>query len=479
MIIDKKDHDRFLGIPGTVEVEGLPTLVNSGNDLTLGTTGGTIIHVMSYDDTWFRDPSKDEGGWSLELVNTQYPCGLASSWQASTSLTGGTPGYENSHTGRSLVPGEFMINNILPLDSVTLSISVNRNLLITPAADQILINGKSGVSNIQITGPNRSVLLATLSQPLDRGSEHSLLIKNLHDCTGQMLINPDHRIWIPEAPEVGDLVINELLFDPFPGGQDFVEIYNRSGKAIMLQNLNLGNTDHSGSVHLSKPFLIEPAAYIVLTPDPLDLQTKYQVQHPQWIIGTELPAFPNDAGNVTLFTSVNGFPVVIDMFDYNSNMHSPLLKEKEGFSLERLSAIGSSQDINNWHSAAESSGGATPTGQNSQHYEERVINQAWQVDPKTFSPDGDGFDDYLLLNYEGEDPGTFIHVKIFDAAGRLIRYLANNQSISTGGFLQWDGTTDAGQRAPIGIYTIYIQTFRADGRVEIEKESCVLAARLN
>ena len=137
-------------------------------------------------------------------------------------------------------------------------------------------------------------------------------------------------------------------------------------------------------------------------------------------------------------------PEIIDAFDYTDDMHHSLLREREGVSLERLDPDSPTQAAANWHSAAQSVDFATPTSINSQYFDRSVLSgENWQVSPKVFSPDGDGFDDYMLLNFKNINPGTFAHIKIFDAGGRLVRYLANNQFLATEGSIQWDGTTDS------------------------------------
>ncbi|MCB0666607.1 MAG: lamin tail domain-containing protein [Saprospiraceae bacterium] len=478
VIHDLDDAEKFININGSIGVRSLPALVNSGNRLALNTGDGQVVHAISYSDQWYRDESKDDGGWSLELINNAYPCGLAESYHASLSISGGTPGYENSFE-EPVVPGEFRVLNLLAVDSLTLRISFNRSILDPPDPEMFRISQGINVLAALVSGSNRSDIMLQLNQAIRKGLDYTIQIEHLVDCQGKSLSNPEGQILIPEKISPGDLIINEVLFDPNPGNEDFVEIYNRSASALLLSDLKIGNMASSSLVSIDKPFIIKPGAYIVLTPDPLEVQSTYQVKNPEWLIESALPAFPNDAGNITIFTTENASPTIIDAFDYSAGMHHRLLKEKEGVSLERISFEGATQDFNNWHSASESSGFGTPTYENSQYYPGNPGNSHWQVEPKTFSPDGDGFDDYMLLTYSGLAPGTFIDLRIFNAAGRLVRYLANNQSIGTEGFIQWDGSTDDGNKAPVGIYTLHIQLFQSGGQTEIIKESCVVAARLN
>jgi hypothetical protein len=79
-------------------IDGLSStaLTNSGTTLTLYDPQNTIIHSVSYSDEWYQSSAKEEGGWSLEMIDPANPCNESNNWIASTDLRGGTPGITNS-----------------------------------------------------------------------------------------------------------------------------------------------------------------------------------------------------------------------------------------------------------------------------------------------------------------------------------------------------------------------------------------------
>ncbi|MBK8502964.1 MAG: lamin tail domain-containing protein [Saprospiraceae bacterium] len=480
VIHDADETDRFKDIPGSVAIDKLPALINSGSTLTLKGPGGKLIDVVSYDDNWYTSSQKSEGGWALESINPDNPCALAENWTASTSLSGGTPGRPNSVLDFDHLGSEPMVVNLVPIDSLSLSLSLNKSYLTEIQPNLFEFEPSGNITQVSLSGPNGNEFILALDNPLQKGVQYQLSLSALKDCSGRPIKTDPLLISIPEKISPGDLVINEILFDPHPGGEDFVELYNRSAKALLLSDINIGNSSNSQVVRINRPYLILPGAYVTLSPNPINLQKTYRVFRPDWLIQTDLPSFSNDAGNVTIYTNRGTVPEIIDAFDYSEDMHHSLLREREGVSLERLDPENPTRSAANWHSAAQSADFATPTSINSQYFDRAVLSgENWQVSPKIFSPDGDGFNDYTLLNYKNINPGTFAHIKIFDAGGRMVRYLANNQFLATEGSIQWDGTTDAGTKTSIGIYTIYIQIFDLNGKVTDLKETCVVAARLN
>ncbi len=478
VVHDENDSEKFASIANAVAVK-LPALVNSGSHLKLLSSSGMIIHSISYNDNWYRETTKANGGWSLEMINPGDPCALAENWRASQSLSGGTPGMPNSVLNEGAPNIVLQALTISPIDNFTLLLSLNKSLPEIPAPSNFMINPSVSISWITLEVGSQTDLIIKLESPLQKGTSYELILDSLLDCSATNFSRQSLTILIPEKIEPGDLLINEILFDPYPGGDDFLEIYNASSKALQLSDLHITNTMTSQSVVIQRPFLIMPGTYVVICENARDLQSRYTVTRPEWVIENRLPSLNIDRGNITLFTAESGSAQIIDVFDYREDMHHRLLKETKGVSLERISPYTSGQNSSNWHSAARASGYATPTSVNSQYSSQNIGSLHWDVSPKILSPDGDGFDDYTLISYKQLDPGSYAHIKIYDPAGRMVRYLSNNESLATEGFIQWDGTTDLGTKAPIGIYSIFIQVFNLSGKVNEIKETCVVAARLN
>ncbi len=169
----------------------------------------------------------------------------------------------------------------------------------------------------------------------------------------------------------------------------------------------------------------------------------------------------------------------IDSYNYNEDQHYAFIDDVDGVSLERIDPDGSSNAASNWHSAASVVGFATPTYQNSQYFQfERDAATVISLPLTTFSPDGDGFDDFLLVDYETEGAGWSSNVKIFDSKGRLIKDLVQSELLESTGTLKWDGETNDGIKAPMGIYILWVELFNTEGDTQHFKETFVLAGQL-
>lgn len=220
---------------------------------------------------------------------------------------------------------------------------------------------------------------------------------------------------------------------------------------------------------------------MAISADTADISSRYRVEVPQWLIQNPLPPFDDDAGNATLYRLENGEPLIIDAFDYSAGMHQPLLDVLDGVSLERIHPDAPSNMSSSWFSSAQAAGFATPTYRNSQYVglAQPKAGTTFSLASTTFSPDGDGFEDFLLIQYQTDQPGYSAKVHIYDGEGRLVHRLLNNALLGTNGLFRWDGFTADGRKAAVGIYIAWLQLFHpVTGKTIEEKRVFVLAGRL-
>jgi hypothetical protein len=470
------------------------SLTNAGQQIILKNEKGEIIHQVYYQQTWYQDKNKEDGGWSLEQIDAKNPCGCEHNWKASTDSKGGTPGVKNAISASnpdktkpqairvSVVNSkELLIYFSEPMDSIS---------ILDVSKYEVLNFGNP----IQVLGsfPNyRSINLIFANSFMPQKIYELKLHQGPKDCVGNDLDNSNLLLFgLPEMPDSNDVVINEILFNPQSQGVDYVEIYNRSDKIIDLKNLRLANWDSEiqnlSNVKELAPdgYLIFPKEYYVFSTNSAIIKKQYFVKKPENMI--EIPSMismANTAGNVLLITG--GFQL-IDRLDYTEDMQYALIQDPKGISLERLNYNRSSSDRGNWHSAATSGDNysqssdyaGTPTYQNSQFITGMEFQGEVWLDQEIFSPDNDGYQDVLNIQYKFPDAGYVGNTMIYDSHGKLIKNLINNELLETEGIITWDGLDNQNHKANIGMYIIYFEVFNLKGDVQHYKLSTVLGGRL-
>lgn len=84
----------FPGIPFTGMV--IPALNNDMDSLVLSDSQGNPVDVVSYNDSWYRDPVKKAGGYSLEMIQPKLLCTIKGNWIGANAPSGGSPGTQNT-----------------------------------------------------------------------------------------------------------------------------------------------------------------------------------------------------------------------------------------------------------------------------------------------------------------------------------------------------------------------------------------------
>ncbi len=464
-----------------LSVSGFPSLNNEGELLYLLDGAGTLIHVLSFQSSWYGNELKREGGWTLEMKDAGQPCKGADNWEASTHPSGGTPGLANSVEALNPDNTALRLLRAYPTDSLHLVLVLTEPALREAVTDTRLYSISEGIGHpvsATVSSLASDRLTLTLAQPLRRGMQYTITAGRLPDCAGNQLeISGIVPAGIPETALTADVVIHEVLFNPPFDGADYVELYNPGNKIIDLSTLHIANRNTLGAISnitacSTEPRLLMPGDYCVLSENSHWISRQYApVQEDALTELTSLPAFPDDKGSVIL---LNEQGQVVDELNYSENWHFALIDNPEGVSLERISSGAPTQDAGNWHSAAGPLFG-TPGRKNSQAAPDGTAAAEWQLTPRMISPDNDGLDDYVLIEYRFPQPGYVANIIVFDAAGRRVRQLQRNALCGREGSFRWDGLGDLNRRLPAGIYIIWAEVFNLDGRVQRFKNAVAIA----
>ena len=470
-------------LPNCIGVSGFPSLGNDGDALTLADDFGRVIHYVEFTSNAYKDNVKKNGGWSLELVDAQNPCGGDYNLMASIHPHGGTPGYVNSSR-------KINRDKVAPLLIKTYPISNNRlQLIFSEQMDSTsLLNIKYYASNslaspsqIRLFGPDYRKVELMYTDSFISNYVYRILVDSFVDCARNRIVNNIGDFGLPVLPDSGDIAINEILFDPKVGGTDYVEIINRTDKFLDLKNVWIANADDQNQIKEyyaidSTGWLLFPNTYAVITDDANALKMQYFTPNTKQLIQTKMPTYSNDEGRCVL---LNKDGKRFDQFDYTDRMHYPLLDNKDGVSLERIDFNRPTDDASNWTSASSTSGYGTPTYQNSQYAKAFNTNNIISIHPAVFSPDGDGYNDHLTFSYSLPSSAYTANLYIFNAAGVLVKQLLLNEILGTSGVFGWDGITDKGEKAAMGIYLYYFEAFNLKGDVIKAKSTLVVGAKLD
>lgn len=470
----------FPGIPNKLGLASLPALNNDGDPLSLRDASSVTIDGASYALSWYQDAIKDDGGWTLEQIDPTTPCSGSANWRASMAPGGGTPGVQNSI--HAIVPDNTSptLVSVLVPGANSLVVTFNETMDASSiAGGSYVITPAINVGDAIATGTNSATL--TLLDPLVMGTVYTLVVEDVSDCPGNVIggLNTA-QFALPEPLAVGDIVINEVLYDPIGGGSDFVELYNRSNKVLSLAGLQLANVS-AGTVGTGLPItnaamLLLPGEYALICEDAASILATYPNSRMNRAVVCDMPTYNNGEGSVVFLGPAGE---LLDRFDYSDELHFELVNSPEGFSLERVDPDRPTGDNSNWQTAADVAGRATPGYRNSQFAQTQGHDGEFTVEPAIFSPDNDGYQDVLTMAYRFGEPGYVGNLVVYDIAGREARRLMESLILGTEGALSWNGTLDSGSLARMGPYVLVFEVFDLAGDVQRFKKTVTLAHRLD
>lgn len=474
---------QFAMFGSVIGVSPFPSLNNDGEILMLYSPAGKIIHAIEYSSHWYQNDVKGEGGWSLEMIDTKNPCGGMNNWKASVAMKGGTPGSINSIN--ALNPDELppALLSTYTIDSSTIAAVFDESLdslSAAPASNYTMDKNTGQPISVTPSPPLFKEVILKFSTSIAANTICRLTVSNISDCAGNIIgAFNTAAAGLPRAATSFDLIINEILFNPSPGGFDYIEIYNRSNEIMNLQDIYLCNVTPAGNltniIPLSVlPKLFFPGEYLAFTENIEWLHRNYIIKGQRNISQlASLPSMPDDEGHIAIIDRQGN---IIDNLHYDKQWHFALIDNDDGISLERINYNDSTQSKNNWTSAASVSRFGSPGYQNSQFRADLTAQGQVSVFPKVCSPDNSGIDDFIAIKCQLKDPGFVINITIFDHMGRPVRHLARNTTAGMTAIFNWDGLDDIQKKLPVGHYIILTEIVNLQGKTKKFKNVVTLAA---
>ncbi len=482
IVCQAQDTLLFKDLGKTAGLKSFPALTDGGRLLIIKDSSGNMIHGVDYSSKWYGDILKAEGGWSLEIIDEEFPFSTVDNWRASVAREGGTPGKGNSVSADNDDNFFSGIANVFPGDSLNVKLNFSETVIDMNDKKESLMVDNKGIVDIQPTDPLLREYSIRLEEPLQNRRIYSLTAgKNITDFAGNGMQTSSFDFGIPETVKEGEVLFNELLFNPLPGDPDYVEFYNCSDKIIdasrlLLVSVSEETGDTSGIYYLSTDNrCLLPGNYFLVTTDRDLVSAKYHSSASERIFEIpNLPSMPDDRGHLILF---NRELDLIDEVSYDEYMHYSLLSGVEGISLERIRPTGLSTDKSLWHSASEASGWGTPGFMNSVFSEDPVTSDQVVFSSTRITPDNDGNEDFLIIDLKLSGNGNVVSVTVFDESGGFVKKLTDNMLAGNEASIIWNGTADDEKLVNSGIYILLISVFDDTGKTHKWKKVCTVIKR--
>ena len=336
------------------------------------------------------------------------------------------------------------------------------------------------IRSLVVNQPYATAVSLILDDSLAANEKALLHISNLKCVDNLLLDSLSLRVSLPQQVMAGDVVINEILFNPKDDGVDYIEILNISDKVLDLSSLLV--TKRKGDYFdvpvsiTTRQALCFPGDYWVLTSDQAVVCAQFSCAPLAHFSEVAIPSMNDDEGSVVLVLRDG---TVVDEFSYSAKMHHPFVINSEGVSLERVNPFRPTQAPDNWQSASFESGYGTPGSQNSQYSvpTSTTTDSEFWLEYDTFTPDNDGMHDLLHLNYQLPQDGFTVYADVFNANGVHQRQLLNGELVGMDGVITWNGLSDKGTLCDVGIYVLFVEAIHPGGSRIQKKIICVLSAR--
>ncbi|MCR5453939.1 MAG: lamin tail domain-containing protein [Bacteroidales bacterium] len=345
-----------------------------------------------------------------------------------------------------------------------------------------LDNGAMPSLNEAINDDESNSVLLTFADDFEPDAKLRLSIDGVENSIHDRIANQNFSFRYHRVGE-GDILINEVLYYPNVGMKRYVELYNNSDDDIFLFGLSLSGYTAAGDLLRSCTVdgyaLLPAGGFAVVAADTANVALNYNAKG-VLLEASRFPSLNTSRGYVSL-RSADG--VLLDSMYYDNSMQSALLANKRGVALERIAADAPSMDANNWTSASELYGFATPGFVNScakdadlpeENMEtQELADEAVTIENRLMRP-GDSDGEFSITFHFDRPMDPLLSVTVYDSNGREVRCIASEIMAFRGCNVTWDGRDRHGSCCKSGIYVVFIKAVDDTGWSFTRKEACVI-----
>jgi hypothetical protein len=447
-------------------------LSEKNNHVYLFAPNGDLIDFLRFDKNMHDEIYKENGGWSLERISNDNIGNLENNWSSSISEMGGTPGKINSI---------FSLENNDIIKPFIKNYRVINDSIVEFWFSERMKSENLTVNNIQIADVEIDTLFFYLisekirvkfHHSLDEGVVYKLYLNDkIVDLTGLQIKDSVFEFGLISETQRDEILLSEILYNPMPNKQRYVELYNNTDKFYDLKYILLSND--GVDFYSSESFVFKPKSYVVLCKDKTQLAIDYSISTNN-IIECKLPAFDDKSGKVLVYyqKALNLPSILIDSLHYNEEFHSKLIGNSEGFAIERISFNVATNYKNNWISNIEKPYFGSPGKSNLNNSFKKnskfsgidLVNRVFSIDHNM----------KLEILISSDYVGKKLGIVLYDSQMNFILKLVDSDMVYENYSVFWEGNDINGNRVKPGIYILLFSFVNEKGELKEVRKTCVV-----
>jgi len=331
-----------------LRISTFASLNNSGDRVMLLDSLNRVIDSLDYKSSWGGSSGK-----SLERIDANRSSVDSTNWKTSTAVNRSTPGYFNSaspynnnlalsilsHSPPSPIKGDSVTINI-KIENVGKNTANNFSLEIYDDVNRDSVaQSAERISIKNFTSLASSAAITTQIKVYAAEVRVYRIIARLNFSADEVLSNNTafREYSVSEIPaSINEIVINEIMYAPSSDEPEWIEIYNKSNRALNLKDWKIGDNT-ALTIISSTEYLFSPGEYLVISSDAV-ISNYYNIT--SRLLIKPLPGLSNSGDDVKLKDNSNR---TIDSVKY-----LPAWGGNNGKSLERKFADSLSNRQSNW-----------------------------------------------------------------------------------------------------------------------------------